>query len=451
MLAFDSLIRPLVVIDGWTVGSYFSLKDKFILLNTMNQTQSVIPHIIDQHAEEAAFLWLLRHNAVYAPHYNLKDLAKLDNRVEAHIDGLRIAGDYGWEACCTNLEFKEPGEVFAAGLLALEGNNIDRINKVYQVAEETPETLTGLISAFGWVEPHLLRGKVSELLVSKNPLWRQAGIAACAIHRVDPGKYLDQAIEDNNTQLRGRALKAAGELGRIDLKQIVLDQVNDQAPAFDFWAAWSAVMLGGRGKALSALQSIIIEGSYFSIKAMQLAFRVLDLHAIKELMKVLVQNEDRVRESVMGAGMSGDPCYIPWLIKQMEVPKLAKIAGESFSFITGVDIAYEDLEGVLPEEFTAGPTENSEDEDVAMDADEDLLFPDPLLIDQWWKQRQQNFVLGQRYLLGKPINQIQCQLVLRTGKQRHRQAAALELALMQPATLLFETRAVGKRQQKWLS
>jgi len=40
----------------------------------MKQAQSVIPNIIDQHAEEATFLWLLRHNAVYAPHYNLKDL-----------------------------------------------------------------------------------------------------------------------------------------------------------------------------------------------------------------------------------------------------------------------------------------------------------------------------------------------------------------------------------------
>jgi hypothetical protein len=26
----------------------------------------------------------------------LKDVAKLDNRIEAHIDDLRIAGDYGW-------------------------------------------------------------------------------------------------------------------------------------------------------------------------------------------------------------------------------------------------------------------------------------------------------------------------------------------------------------------
>jgi hypothetical protein len=40
--------------------------------------------------------------------------------------------------------------------------------------------------------------------------------------------------------------------------------------------------------------------------------------------------------------------------------------------ITGVDIAYEDLEGVWPEGFEAGPTENPENENVAMDPDEDL-------------------------------------------------------------------------------
>lgn len=416
----------------------------------MKQAQSVIPHIIDQHAEEAAFLWLLRHNAVYAPHYNLKDLAKLDGRVEAHIDGLRIAGGYGWEACCHNLEFKERGEVFTAAVLALEGNAVDRINKVYQVAEEVPETLTGLISALGWVEPHHLQGKVNGLLVSKNPLWRQVGIAACAIHRVDPGKFLDQAIQDDDIQLRVRALRAAGELGRVDLKSALLEQVNNQNPGSGFSAAWSAVLLGGRGKALASLQTNIIEGSDFSLKAMQLALRVLDLRGVKELLKALVQNDIRTREAIIGAGISGDPSYMPWLIKQMEVPELAKIAGESFSFISGVDIAYEDLEGELPKNFATGPTENPEEEKVAMDPDEDLPCPDPLLIDRWWKQHQHNFLPGVRYLLGKPINEHQCQIILKTGKQRQRQAAALEMTLMQPATPLFETRAMGKRQQKLL-
>jgi len=125
----------------------------------------------------------------------------------------------------------------------------------------------------------------------------------------------------------------------------------------------------------------------------------------------------------------GDPIYVPWLIKQMEVPKLAKIAGESFSFITGTDIAYEDLDGELPKDFAAGPTENPEDEDVAMDSDEDLPHPNPLLIDRWWKQHQNNFLPGVRYLLGKPISENQCQMVLRSGKQRQRQAAALEFGV----------------------
>ncbi|MDD5461277.1 MAG: TIGR02270 family protein [Methylococcales bacterium] len=414
------------------------------------QTPPVIPHIIDQHAEEAAFLWLLRHNAIYAPHYNLKDLAKLDGRVEAHIDGLRIAGDYGWEACRHNLEFKERGEVFAAAVLALEGSHIERIDKVYQVAEEAPETLTGLISAFGWVEPHHLQGKVNGLLVSKNPLWRQAGIAACAIHRVDPGKYLDEAIHNDNFQLRARALRAAGELGRVDLKSILLEQVSHQDTAIGFWAAWSAVLLGGRGKALSSLHTRIIEGSDFSVKAMSVALRVLDLQQVKALLKIQAQSEDRIREAIIGAGIAGDPGYIPWLLKQMESPKLARIAGESFSFISGVDIAYEDLEGKLPENFATGPTENPEDEKVAMDPDEDLPCPDPLLIEHWWKQHQHNFLPGVRYLSGKPVSESQCQSVLISGKQRQRQAAALELALMQPKTHLFETRAVGKKQQKLL-
>jgi hypothetical protein len=37
----------------------------------------VIPHIIRQHAEESAFLWILRDAAVDAPHYVLEDLSRL--------------------------------------------------------------------------------------------------------------------------------------------------------------------------------------------------------------------------------------------------------------------------------------------------------------------------------------------------------------------------------------
>jgi len=414
----------------------------------LNQTNVVIPHIIDQHAEEAAFLWLLRNNAIDAPHYDLNDLAKLDDRLDAHIDGLRVSGDYGWTICNENLQIKESGEIFAAAILALEGNSIENINQVYKAVNEAPETVNGLVSAFGWVEPHNLQGKVNGLLVSENPLWRKVGIAACAIHRVDPGNFLEQAILDDNIPLRIRALKAVGELGKTNLKSSLLEQLNHDSDKVRFWAAWSAVLTGDRGAALNLLQMDIESNSESCIVAMQVVLPVLDMHSVKKMLKVLADNKDYLRPAIIGAGISGDPCYIPWLIQHMGNPELALVAGEAFSSVCGVDLAYQDLEGELSAEGQGGPTENPEDENVAMDPDEDLPCPDPLLVQQWWQQNKDNFKPDVRYIYGKPSDLNQCKWLLRNGTQRLRYLAALKLALMQPDLALYEVRANGKRQQR---
>ncbi|WP_339137049.1 MAG: hypothetical protein WGN25_03685 [Candidatus Electrothrix sp. GW3-4] len=184
-----------------------------------------IEDIITQHAEDAAFLWLLRDSAVYEPHYDLKDLAELDNRVEAHLDGLRIAGDVGWEICKDALSYQEPGE--------------------------------------------------------------------------------------------------------------------------------------------------------------------------------------------------------------------------AFSIITGLDLAYEDLEGEWPEGFVAGPSEDPKDEDVDLDPDEDLPWPAPTLITQWWGANQGRFSIGTRYLAGQPIAADHLRQVLVTGFQRQRVAAAMELALLRPEQPLFAVQGTG--------
>lgn len=412
---------------------------------------AVIPHIIDQHAEEAAFLWLLRSEVVHAPHYDLADLAKLDDRVEAHLDGLRIAEDYGWQAVSENLQAEEAGEVFAAAILALEGNSIDHIQLVYDTVEKIPETLPGLVSALGWVAPQNLQGKVNGLLVSDKPLWRRVGIRACAIHRVDPGKFLDQAIEDDVISLKTSAIRTAGEVGRVDLKPNLLGLLNHPDHTVRFWAAWSAVLLGDRGPAITILRDEIESNGLFCERAMHAALPLMDGEAVKSTLKVLAENKETLRQAIKGIGISGDPRYVPWLIQQMQDPKLARVAGESFSFICGVDLAYQDLECDLPEEAAAGPTESPDDENVAMDPDEDLACPDTQLVAQWWRDNSHRFSPGQRYLYGLVNSEEQCQAVLRTGTQRLRYLAAMLSALRQPSVKLFETRAPGKRQQKLLT
>jgi uncharacterized protein (TIGR02270 family) len=412
----------------------------------------VIPIIVEQHAEEAAFLWILRHAAIDAPHYRLKDLAKLDNRIEAHLDGLRIAGAEGWRFCEEGLKFGEAGEVFAAAVLALESRDSDKLEQVTAVVDQSEESMTGLVSAFGWVAPERLSGTVKRLLASPSSFHRRIAVAACAVHRVNPGAALDAAVRDPETpvQLKARVLRAAGELRRRDLLHEVRGHLRAGDESIRAWASWAATLLGDRGEGLNYLKMLASSGSGYRDPALRLVLRAMDKQAARNWLKGLAQYPDRLRDVVSGLGIVGDPSCVPWLVKQMETAELARAAGESFSLITGVDIAYEDLDGERPEAFESGPTENPEDDDVAMDQDEDLPWPDPKKIRAWWEVNQSRFPSAVRHLAGAPISLAQCRKVLLEGYQRQRAAAALELALLKLDAPLFEVRAPGWRQQRLL-
>lgn len=407
----------------------------------------IIQEIVDQHAEEVPFLWLQRDRAVCEPHYKLDDLVKLDNRIEAHIDGLRIAGVEGWEICRQVLRI-EPSEIFTASVLAFESKNEVQINKVLEVASTSYELSRGIISALGWISYLKIKNLVKQLLHSDDPYYQHISLAASAIHRVDPGQPLLDALNNNNILLRERALRAVAELGRIDILHSSQKELMAEDEDCRFVACWSAALFGNMN-AVAVLKSFVGSKKYQE-KALQVALRQMNLQTAEKFLKELFKKPEYVRIATQGIGIIGNPTTVSLLIDLMSIAELARVAGESFSMITGVDIAYEDLEGEWPEGFEAGPTENPEDEDVEMDPDEDLPWPEPELIKRWWKEHESDFKKGERYLCGKPMTIEHLQYVLRYGYQRQRNAAALELAIRQPGTPLFETRAPGFRQQKLL-
>jgi uncharacterized protein (TIGR02270 family) len=409
----------------------------------------VITEIVSQHAEEAAFLWLLRSNAIRQPHYALKDLAKLDDRVEAHLDGLRIAGEPGWEICQAALSNEEPGEVFAASVMAFESGIESRIQAVMDTVTTKPDLLNGMVSALGWLSFEQASPHIQRLHTSNVHLHRQVGLAACAVHRGDPGQALSLAVGSRNLSLRARALKAVGELGRKDLLGAVKENLRAEDEGVRYWAAWSGALLG-EPSAVPVLQGLAVGGKPRAEQACAVALRRLPLAEGHAWVKVLARRPESQRMALMGAGVIGDPVQIPWLMEQMAIPELARVAGESVSFITGIDLAYDNLEQDKPQGFESGPTDNPEDENVEMDPDEDLPWPNPQLIEKWWGQNKGRFSNGTRYLCGQPMTIESLNQVLRAGKQRQRIAAAIELAMRQPGQPLFNTSAPGCRQQALL-
>ena len=408
---------------------------------------AIVYEVVTEHAEEASFLWLLRHAAVSRPLYSLADLSKLDNRVEAHLDGLRIAGESGWRVVQETLSFEESSDLFAAGSLAFESGNRHWIDIVLESAAKKPEVISGVVSALGWLAYEHAQSHIKTLVSSHLAILRAVGIAASAIQRVDLGMVLTEAISDSDPSVRARALRAVGELGRVDLLPRMRGGLTDSNREARFAAAWSITLLSPNLDSLTVLRTMAESPGPFSSKALQIAIRRMDLAGAKAWQAWFSRRKEGMRVAIVAAGAVGDPEHIPWLIEQMNFAVLARLAGEAFTLITGMDLAYDDLEKSAPEGFEAGPTDNPEDENVEMDPDEHLPWPDSVLIQKWWINNQSRFQKGTRYLLGKPMSIEWLRQVLRIGRQRQRAAAALELAIRQPGQPLFEVRAPGFRQQ----
>jgi uncharacterized protein (TIGR02270 family) len=289
------------------------------------------------------------------------------------------------------------------------------------------------------------------LLGSAEPERRLLGIAVSATHRVDPGLVSARHLDDPDHSIRARAYRTAGEIGAHDLVSRIASAAADQDPNCWVWAAWSAVLLGARANARALLKTAAMTPGPLQRLAARLWLLAAPAPEAHAMLSELAQDPANLRTLIRGAGYAGDPTYIPWLIGHMSNDKLTRIAGESFSMITGIDLAWLDMESDPPQDFESGPNDDPDDPDVALDPDDELPWPDQAKVQHWWEANQQRFQAGARYFIGAPVTRAHCIDVLKNGYQRQRISAALYLSLLSPGTPPFDTSAPAWRQGRQLA
>lgn len=411
----------------------------------------IIPTVVSQHVEDAASLRSVRTVLVRAPHVKLLHLGRTDERLLAHLDGISVAGAAGAAMAQQALEVPGVGQLFVATVGAIERRDQAQIARLLALMDAVPDTARAMASAFGWVSADALRGLTAPLLSSPTVTHRWLGLAACVAHGVNPGSILTSAVKDEDSRLRHQAVKAAARLGRTDLLADCAAGLKDESGPARLSCAQALLWLGDSSAAHPVLHEMALQADELALPALRCLLLSSSLGTARDFVRKLAGTGAPLRTLICAAAWAGDVQVVPWVIRHMADDKHARLAGEAFSFLTGADLALLDLERKPPEKVDGGPTDDPHDENVQLDEDESLPWPDIARVQAWWDANAARFPTGVRCFAGAVPDLAHCVHVLTEHPQRRRSAAAVLMRQMRPDSVLFNCAAPTRRQQRLLA
>ncbi|NJM83928.1 MAG: hypothetical protein HC844_17080 [Tabrizicola sp.] len=293
---------------------------------------AVIPPLVRQHAEDAAFLFTQRRREVWLQNFGDTDLGRRDQRLAANIAGLVAAGKTGWDIALEQaMEYPGAGEFFALAALALEtGENLDA---AAELALASRDGRKGISGAIGWSTAERLKPHVKRWLASATAGQRYLGLAALSHHRIDPGDRLLAYLGDPEPVNRSLAVRLAVELGRSDAAPAIADLIADPDTAL-----WSAMALARFRRVVEPLDRVASDPGHPK-SGLALDLRLLARpDEAREFLAGLLKNPQTTVHALSRTGVAGDPSILPWLIRQMENAELAVAAGFAFRDLFAIDI-----------------------------------------------------------------------------------------------------------------
>ncbi|KRB32507.1 MULTISPECIES: HEAT repeat domain-containing protein [Mesorhizobium] len=291
----------------------------------------IVPDIVRQHAEQAAFFWAQRDTLMESDPPDVDVVASVDRRLEANLDGLRIAGPAAWPYILAAYDdFPEKGELFLYGWMGIEQTDGRRVAEAVEFGRQGGDDARGLIGALAWHEPTTIAPLVRDWIGAPDAFKRFLGVSACLGHNVDPRQMLVRLVRDPDARVRATSLHLAGKLKRADLVEELRAALNDADEKSRFWAAWALTELGSGDLASPELRKVAVGGGADAMTALRAVIKAEPDKDVRGWMGGLLKTPENAPLAVRGAGMLGDRTLLHWLIHQMRTPALAVPAGAAF-------------------------------------------------------------------------------------------------------------------------
>lgn len=422
---------------------------------------AIIEPLIAGHATDAAFYWLQIDQSISSFHLRPVRLRLFSNRLDAHLEGLEVAGAEGVQPAFAALDrWKKPGEAFVCTWLVSQHPDAASLGRLASHLEEQPDTLLrGAISALAWLpegaahplierwsQPQAsaalqvaalratalrapetieaLAMPLAEYLASPVPYVRAAACRAlCKQPPESAVPMLRGALKDDDMAVRAEAAIALSAIpGADDAGAVLWHCVAAQAAIHAQVTGWYR---------MQAMRRLNRWTRYLAWLA---PLGHPDLPALFEHLPP--------RVGLTFALYHGDGAHLSRVLAALADPETTRYAGWVWQTLTGVDLEAAGLTLPEPDKIpTRGPIT-----DAQLDADNGLPLPDAAAI----VRHAVGMVPGKRCLLGRELTVGEAIRLLPEAPQAIRSVAALSLRTTLPR-LAPNIRASMRIQQAQLS
>lgn len=389
--------------------------------------------IMEEHLEEAGYLWSQWEAALDAPDYTLDDVAGIEERLFAHVDGLLVGGaPVAERMLLPALEDDDPERVFAAAYTLLSSGVVELAAAVVDtLSEADDDRLPPIRRALELGPLEGLELPLRDLAAEGRPPIRAAALDVLTFHQLEAGGPLSGFLDSDDPLFLSAGLRASGlPAARTAPEQIVRAMDHVDPGVRD--AALDAGLMRGLAEAMNRCRDLAAAGNPGCGHALLLLALVGDAgdHRLVEGCLELPALRD---EALFALGYTGTHESATRCLDAMDTDdeKQARLAGEAFCLITGLDLEAEGL--VVPERRSLTDTDKDEEEDLedlsSLPPESFLPSPDATGVRAWWRKGRQEIEPEVRYLVGKPVDQMWLLEAMRVLPMRQRRPLALEVSL----------------------
>ena len=358
--------------------------------------------IYEEHLDEAAFLWGQWERGLVAANYVLRELVEgPEERLLAHLDGLVLGGRRVAEKLLLPaLEDDDTGKVFAAAWALVQAEDADHLDAVFAALPKAkPPARAALGRAFELSSGGDLAKRLATVWEkSEAPVRGALFDALAALDAKWAGEHVPGCLAESDPTLRCAALRALR--GAPDR---ALGDPVEQALVAEDAAVRQEAIASGFVLRLPSVHEACKREAQRTDDGCRLPLALLAMGGTPDgrlYLTARLAAPDVRRHVLWALGFAGDVAAAEAAIAVLDDEKIARVAGEALTAITGVAIA-----GPL---VKPGVTKGPGVEDVAPDdpppeaLPEDLLLvPAPEAVRKWWAGARGRLQAGTRYLYGQ--------------------------------------------------